>query len=87
VPVIVTDAGGPQENILPGVTGVIVKADDPRALSEAVEDLLADPARLRGMGLAARRFLENRSFEKAFQETWETYRLLLRPPAAAAHAG
>jgi glycosyltransferase involved in cell wall biosynthesis len=79
LPVIVTDEGGPQENMLPGITGVVVKADDPRALREAVENLVADPSRLREMGFAARRFLENRSFEKAFQETWETYRHPLRP--------
>jgi glycosyltransferase involved in cell wall biosynthesis len=79
LPVVVSDVGGPQENILPGVTGVVVKADDTLALSEAVKDLLADPSRLREMGRAARRFLENRSFEKAFQETWETYRQPLRP--------
>jgi glycosyltransferase involved in cell wall biosynthesis len=83
LPVIVTDAGGPQENILPGVTGVIVKADDPRALSEAVETLVADPSRLKQMGRAARRFLENRSFEKAFQETWELYRHPLQPGKSA----
>jgi glycosyltransferase involved in cell wall biosynthesis len=88
LPVIVTDEGGPQENILPGLTGVVVKADDPRALNEAVADLLADPSRLQEMGLAARRFLENRSFEKAFQETWESYRQPLRPATSlTARAG
>ncbi len=69
LPVIVTDQGGPQENILPGETGVIVPADDPQALGEAVETLVADPLRLKRMGQAARHFLEDRSFEKAFQET------------------
>ncbi len=28
IPVIVTDAGGPQENMLDGQTGLVVKADD-----------------------------------------------------------
>jgi glycosyltransferase involved in cell wall biosynthesis len=79
LPVIVTNQGGPQENILPGETGVIVPADDPQALGEAVENLVADPLRLKRMGQAARQFMEDRSFEKAFQETWEMYNHPLHP--------
>ena len=64
MPVIVTNQGGPQENILPGETGVIVPANDPQALDEAVENLIADPLRLKRMGQAARQFLEDRSFKR-----------------------
>ena len=58
---------------------MIVPADDSQALGEAVENLVADPLRLKRMGQAARQFMEDRSFEKAFQETWEMYRHPLRP--------
>jgi glycosyltransferase involved in cell wall biosynthesis len=73
LPVIVTSEGGPQENILPGKTGVIVEANNVSALAEAVEALIEDPLRLKRMGAAARKFMEDRSFEKAFLETWELY--------------
>ena len=50
LPVIVTDAGGPQENVLPGKTGLIIPGHDEAALCRAVEELIADPAALTGDG-------------------------------------
>ena len=73
VPVVVTDKGGPQENIIPGKTGLIVPADDGPAMLEAVRLLLKEPFRLTVMGKAARTYMEGRSFEKAFNETWNMY--------------
>jgi glycosyltransferase involved in cell wall biosynthesis len=73
LPVIVTDAGGPRENILPGATGLVVPGGDAPALAGAVASLLADPARIAAMGTAARAFMEERTFEQAFAETWDLY--------------
>ncbi len=73
IPVIVTDQGGPQENLLPGETGLIVRGNDGGALLNAMEELLADENRLRQMGQAARRYMENRSFARAFDQTWLMY--------------
>jgi glycosyltransferase involved in cell wall biosynthesis len=73
VPVVVTNAGGPQENILEGETGLIVAADDAESLLDAVSALVADPERRRSMGIAARRYMEERSFENAFDRTWMMY--------------
>jgi hypothetical protein len=39
----------------------------------AVQDLLAQPERLGAMGRAARRSMEQRSFEAAFQATWKLF--------------
>jgi glycosyltransferase involved in cell wall biosynthesis len=73
LPVIVTNSGGPQENILPGQTGFVVQGDDFPSLLHAVETLL-DNAELRvAMGKAARRAMEERSFEQAFERTWWMY--------------
>ncbi|MEN6438272.1 MAG: glycosyltransferase [Syntrophobacter sp.] len=73
LPVIVTDSGGPRENIVPDQTGLIVRAGDASSLVDALETLLSDDAKRRQMGGAARRFMENRSNEKAFEETWKLY--------------
>jgi glycosyltransferase involved in cell wall biosynthesis len=73
LPVIVTDAGGPQENVIPGQTGLIVPAHDEAAFSRAVEDLIAHPERLKEMGQAARDYVRERSFENAFLQSWQMY--------------
>jgi glycosyltransferase involved in cell wall biosynthesis len=73
LPVIVTDRGGPRENIVEGETGLVVPARDPNALKEAILSLLNDPGRMKEMGRAARRYIEGRSFESAFRETCEIY--------------
>jgi glycosyltransferase involved in cell wall biosynthesis/predicted metal-dependent phosphoesterase TrpH len=73
LPVIVTDSGGPQENLLPDKTGRIVRAGDSEALVEALEFLLSDRGRLKEMGKAARYYVENRSCEHAFDQTWQIY--------------
>ncbi|MDY6792771.1 MAG: glycosyltransferase [Thermodesulfobacteriota bacterium] len=73
LPVIVTDKGGPFENMLPGETGLVVKAGDANSLFSAMKTLVKDPIRLRQMGQAARRYMEHRSFESAFIHTWQMY--------------
>ncbi len=53
-PVVGSRVGGIAESVLDGVTGVLIPPDDPAALADAVNSLLADPARRDAMGLAAR---------------------------------
>lgn len=73
IPVIVTDEGGPRENIIPGETGLVVESDHELSLLAAIHGLLSDPQRLRHMGNAARRYMESRSFESVFDKVWEMY--------------
>ncbi len=73
LPVVVTDSGGPQENVIAGETGVIVPGNDAEGLGAAIELLLANPDRLRKMGLAARDYVKQRSFAAAFQASWKMY--------------
>ncbi len=73
LPVIVTDTGGPQENVLDGKTGLIVRGDSEKNLLTAIKSLLAHPERLKEMGLTARRYMEERPFEAAFHSTWRLY--------------
>jgi glycosyltransferase involved in cell wall biosynthesis len=59
-PVIVSDSPGCREAVVDGQTGLLVPPKDPGALASAIGTLLADPARRRLMGDAARRDAESR---------------------------
>ncbi|MBR9986664.1 MAG: glycosyltransferase [Desulfosarcina sp.] len=73
LPVIVTDRGGPAENIVPEKTGLVVKANCVQSILSAMATLTADPLKRMQMGRSARRYMEDRSFEAAFDETWDMY--------------
>jgi glycosyltransferase involved in cell wall biosynthesis len=72
IPVIVSDVGGPRENVISGETGLVVPATE-ESLTRAVLELVVDPRRLREMGRAARRYVESRALADAFLATWEMY--------------
>lgn len=73
LPVVVTDKGGPCENMIPGKTGVVVRADDTEGLLTALDGMLCNIPRLREMAGAARKYAQQRSFEAAFLKTWNMY--------------
>jgi len=58
-PVVATAVGGAAEVIEEGLTGYVVPARDPQALSEAMLRLLTDPARRREFGVQGRRRVED----------------------------
>jgi glycosyltransferase involved in cell wall biosynthesis len=65
LPVVANDSGGVAEQVVHGVTGLIVPDDDPRAIAEAIEALLVDPALQRRLGVAARQHVvRNFSMER-----------------------
>lgn len=73
IPVIVTDQGGPQENLIPLCTGFIVRGNDTESFLQPIRLLIDDAQMAKRMGLAARKYMEDRTFEKAFLKTWEMY--------------
>ena len=72
LPVIVTDQGGPMENMIPGTTGITVRGDDRLSLVQAMTTLYTDQGLRKDMGKAARDYMETRSFENAYIATWKT---------------
>ncbi len=79
VPVVATSVGGTPEMVENGVTGLLVPPRDAAALAGAIGSLLADPARGRSIGRAAReRAAERFSLEATVRETELLYAGLLR---------
>ncbi len=76
LPVIVSDQGGPKENLIHGKTGFIVPAKDTDAFLDAVLTLMDNSVLLQKMKQCARDYMENRSFETAYMQLWDTYRNL-----------
>ena len=60
IPVVATDVGSVREAVEHGRTGWVVPSEDPRALAEAIGELVADPERARQMGARAREVAEQR---------------------------
>jgi glycosyltransferase involved in cell wall biosynthesis len=65
LPVVVSDQGGPQELMVDGVTGLMVRGRDVGALTLAMRRLM-DPERRAEMGRAARAFVEQNRLEEPF---------------------
>ena len=73
LPAIVTDKGGPVENIVPDKTGLIAEAGNPDSFLRCILHLADYPERLTYMGEAARRSMEGRTFDATFLRTWEIF--------------
>jgi glycosyltransferase involved in cell wall biosynthesis len=84
LPVIVTDQGGPVENMIHGETGMQVPANDAAALANAMAALASDAAAREHMGRAARAYIETRAFIKAFEQLYGLYVSTPTSPAAEA---
>lgn len=84
-PVVAGGYGGVAGALRPGITGVMTAPGDNAAFAEAVAALLADPARRRAMGSAARRFIATeRSLPHGAAILRDTLRPLVARPAVPA---
>jgi glycosyltransferase involved in cell wall biosynthesis len=78
-PVVAGTSGGAPETVREGVTGHVVDPRSPVAVADTIADLLADPARARVMGAAARAWVEERW---SWTRIADTFAGLLEPGAA-----
>lgn len=83
LPVVVTDQGGPQENMLAGVTGRVFRGGDADGLAAAVADLASNRERRRCTSAAARRHAESRRWEEASAPLYDAYRAVAARRGAA----
>jgi glycosyltransferase involved in cell wall biosynthesis len=83
LPVVVSDRGGPCENMINGESGIVCRGGDLSSFAAAVQEL-GDPARRRSFGAAARRYAESRSWEESLRPVYALYRAA---PARATAAG
>lgn len=80
-PVLVTDRGGPREQLVPGVTGWICPAGDADAFAERIADWWRRPAHRREMGDAGVRYARGRSWPHALAPLYDCWReALTRTP-------
>ncbi len=71
--VIVTDRGGPRENMIDGQTGLVVPGGDIDELTEAILRLAGHRDLLEQMKANARRYMQDRSLETSWMKLWESY--------------
>jgi glycosyltransferase involved in cell wall biosynthesis len=78
LPVVATNVGGNAEAVRNGISGFIVPVEDPRALADAIIQLLHDPLKSKEMGAAGKKIVaEDFTTEAMMEKTVSTYRGLL----------
>ena len=70
LPVVVSDQGGPCELVEDGVTGFVTKSLDAESFASAAGNLIADHPLREQLSANARRAVENRDWNEAFQKFW-----------------
>lgn len=73
VPCVTGRSGGTPEAVIDGVTGFVVEATDPRALSEAITSLLRDDSLAVGLGRAGRRHVAANFSDRALPEAFSQW--------------
>ena len=74
IPVFVTDVGGPQENMIPGETGIIFHSQDIEKIISDIQRISRDDRLMKRMRRNARAYVEGRTFESAYLDNWEYYK-------------
>ena len=82
LPVLVTDAGGPQELMRHGETGYVCRAGDPEDFCWRITGLWVDPARRTEMRAAARSYAEARTWSASLEPVYDLYRTALATSVA-----
>ncbi|MHB8513438.1 MAG: D-inositol-3-phosphate glycosyltransferase [Actinomycetota bacterium] len=72
-PVIASNVGGLRTAVRDGITGVLVKGDDPIDYANAIEDLLDDQSARSVMGAAAARFARGFDWRRSARGLLEVY--------------
>ena len=74
VPVVVSAAGGPSENMIPDHSGVVCQGKTPAEWAARIAALLRDTSARQAMGRAAREYALSRRWDVALQPLYRAYR-------------
>ncbi len=72
-PALVSDEGGPSELVHHREAGLVLPAHDHGSWKDAIETLVHDEHRRKGMGRCARHLAEESTFDRARSEQWSFY--------------
>jgi glycosyltransferase involved in cell wall biosynthesis len=91
LPVVISGAGGPRENMIAGCTGTVCHNDDPDDWARAIAATLRDEAQRAAMAAAARDYAVSRTWETALRPLYRAYhdvcvRAATATPPDAVHA-
>ena len=78
VPVLVSDIGGPREQVLDGESGLVLPARDAAAWESAIVKLLASDQTRQAMGRRAAEQMRGRDLDACFGQFWEEHANLWR---------
>jgi glycosyltransferase involved in cell wall biosynthesis len=84
LPVLVTNTGGPKENLRRGTSGFICRSGDVLDFFARISELIGDPDRRRAMSLAARAYAAARSWVGSLEPLFSAYRTAVEPQFAIA---
>lgn len=80
-PVVAAAVGGLRDAVRDGDSGVLIEGRDEDVWATVLHDLLADPARRRDLGIAARRHAQRFSWTATAERTLQVYAGALDPPS------
>jgi glycosyltransferase involved in cell wall biosynthesis len=83
LPVLVTNAGGPKENLRPGTTGFVCRSGDVFDFFTRLSELVHDPDKRRAMSHAARAYGAGRPWVGSLEPLFSLYRAAVEPGFAA----
>jgi glycosyltransferase involved in cell wall biosynthesis len=80
LPALVTNEGGPKENVEDGVTGIVMTSDSPADWCDTIRALLDDPAKLKEMSKASAIRGQRCSLARTFESFWADHVAVVEPP-------
>ena len=72
-PVLTTAAGGTQEAMVDGITGLVVPPSSAQDMAKAIISIAETPEKRREMAIAAKTFAETRTIEASADELLKTF--------------
>ena len=77
VPTIASNVGGFPDIVIPGKTGYLSKPSDPKSIADAIETIIANPAKAKELAENGRNYLRDLlDAKKTSKDVYNFYRLI-----------